>query len=88
VGEEVEIGIGPATGVLASLTTPTKNDTYLLTVTNDQSAPVRFEAELDVPQGRSFRPEGRLSRRNGRPLWTVTVPANGTAALRYRLGGA
>ncbi|MBV9884608.1 MAG: hypothetical protein JO276_16490, partial [Sphingomonadaceae bacterium] len=87
VGEEVEIGVGPATGVLASLTSPSKHDTYLLTVTNDQSAPVRFEAELEVPQGRSLQPQGRLSRRNGRPLWTVTVPANGTATLRYRLGG-
>jgi len=85
VGEDVEIGIGEAPGVTASLTSPTKHDDYLLTITNDQSAPVRFEAEFDVPADRAFRPQGRLSRRDGRPLWTVTVPANGTATLRYRL---
>jgi hypothetical protein len=88
IGEDVEIGVGAAPGVTALLTSPAKRDDYLLTVTNDQSAPIRFEAELDLPTGRRLRPQGRLSRRHGRPLWTVTVPANGTAALRYGLGGA
>jgi hypothetical protein len=88
VGEDVEIGIGEAPGVTASLVSPTKHDDYLLTITNDQSAPVQFEAELDVPDGRALRPQGHLSGRNGRLLWAVTVPANGTATLRYRLTGS
>jgi hypothetical protein len=88
VGEDVEIGIGEAPGVTARLVSPTKHDDYLLTVTNDQPAPVRFEAELYVPDGRTLRPQGRLSRRNGRPLWAIEVPANGTATLRYRLTGS
>ena len=87
VGEDVEIEIGEAPGVTARLTSPTKNDDYLLTITNDQSAPVQFEAELDVPEGLTLRPEGHISRRNGRPLWAVTVPANGAVSLRYRLTG-
>ena len=28
----------------------------------------------------------RLGRRDGVPLWAVTVPANGSATLRYRVG--
>jgi hypothetical protein len=88
VGEDVEIGIGEAPGVTARLVSPTKHDDYLLTVTNDQPAPVRFEAELYVPDGRTLRPQGRLARRNGRPLWAVEVPANGTATLHYRLTGS
>jgi hypothetical protein len=85
VGEDVEIGFGEAPGVTARLSSPTKHDDYLLTITNDQLVPIQFEAELDLPDGSRLRPEGRLSRRNGRPLWAVTVPANGSATLRYRL---
>jgi hypothetical protein len=87
VGEDVEIGIGEAPGVTARLASPTKHEDYLLTITNDQAAPIHYEAEFDVPDGRTLRPRDRLSRRNGRPLWTVTVPANGAATLRYRLTG-
>jgi hypothetical protein len=85
IGEDVEIGVGQAPGVTVALTSPAKHDDYLLTVTNDQPAPVSFEAELALPDGRALHPERRLSRRNGRPLWAVTVPANGSATLRYRL---
>jgi hypothetical protein len=85
VGEDVEIGIGNAPGVTVGLARPAKQNDYLLTVTNDQPAPIRFEAELALPDGRTLHPERRLSRRNGRPLWAVTVPANGSATLRYRL---
>jgi hypothetical protein len=88
VGEDVEIGVGEAPGVTARLASPTKHDDYLLTVTNDQSTPIRFEAEFSVPDGQALRPRDRLSRRNGRPLWTVTVPANGTATFRYGLRGS
>lgn len=55
---------------------------YELVVTNDQDRPVRFEAEF-YAQGR-FRPAVRLGRRDGRPLWQTTVPANGSATLRLR----
>jgi hypothetical protein len=88
IGEDVEIDLGEAPGVTTRLTSPTKHGDYLLTVTNDQPAAIRFEAELIVPHGREVRPQGHLSRRYGRPLWTVTVPANGIATLRYRLSGA
>ncbi|WP_129792212.1 DUF4139 domain-containing protein [Sphingosinicella sp. CPCC 101087] len=88
VGDDVEIAIGPATGVFTTierLTGTRDREEYRLTVTNDQSGPVPFEAELLVGEGTLLGPTRRLSRRHGRPLWTVTVPANGSAALRYRI---
>ena len=53
-----------------------------LNVSNAHPEPIRFEAELEIGGG-SFNPSEKLPRRNGRPLWAVTVPANGQATLRY-----
>jgi hypothetical protein len=89
LGEDVEIEVGEAPGVRAAIAEDAqadKEDYYVLTVTNDQAAPVRYEAELTPEEGDQVRARGaRLGRRNGHPLWTVTVPANGSATLRYRL---
>jgi hypothetical protein len=57
----------------------------VLTVTNDRPTPIRFEAEFNVDEEVRFEPGRRLPRRDGRPLWAVRVPANGTATLRYRI---
>jgi hypothetical protein len=85
VGEEVEVELGAATGVFSQVElVAEQRSEYRLTVTNDHSRPIRFEAEFEVEEGR-FRPQRRLARRDGRPLWTVTVPARGTATLRYRM---
>ncbi len=88
VGEDVEIEVGEAPGVTTNIEEIESGDDwedFVLTVTNDQAAPVRFEAEFTVDDETEFRPRARLSRRDGRPLWAVTVPANGTATLRYRV---
>ncbi|HYJ82353.1 MAG TPA: hypothetical protein VEW26_05855, partial [Allosphingosinicella sp.] len=58
-----------------------------LTVTNAQPAPVRFEAVL-AEGSMQLISETALGRRDGRPLWAVTIPANGSATLRYRFGGS
>jgi hypothetical protein len=87
VDEAVEIEMGEATGLIAvDEETGSGRDweDHVLTVTNDQSVPVRYEAEFNVGGGERFRPRERLGRRNGRPLWAVTVPANGSVTLRYR----
>jgi hypothetical protein len=87
VGEDVEAVLGAATGVRATLTPLARTASelsYSLVVTNDRPRPVRFEAEL-VEGDHRLRADVRLARRNGMPLWSVTVPANGTATLRYRL---
>ncbi|WP_114953582.1 DUF4139 domain-containing protein [Sphingosinicella terrae] len=88
VGEEVEIQIGEAAGVVTRVETIEFGDDwadYRVTVTSDQQEPVRFEAEFNVGQDERFRPRTRLARRDGRPLWAVTIPANGSAELRYRI---
>ena len=45
--------------------------------------------ELPCPEfpgaGAEFRPALRLPDRDGSPYWAATVPANGTAVLRYRV---
>ena len=90
VGEDVEVELGPAEGVRTRIERldeeedeEGERDRYRLTVTNDRSEPVRFEAELDAGEDQRFRPGRRLPTRDGRPLWAVTVPANGSATLRY-----
>ncbi len=90
IGEDVEIRLSDAPGVIARVTRTAIRDKvadYDLTVANDQPRPIRFEAEFGTSQEEVFEPSirSRLGRRNGRPLWSVTVPANGTAHLRYRL---
>ncbi|HEV2079623.1 MAG TPA: hypothetical protein VGR19_06985 [Allosphingosinicella sp.] len=85
VGEDVEIRIARASGVGARVTKLAETGEWLLTVTNDQARPVLFEAEIYAGEER-FRPAAKLARRNGKPLWIVTVPANGSATLRYSLG--
>jgi hypothetical protein len=86
VGEDVEIEIAESTSLVARVVkTAGDSDSgeYVLTVTNDQSRPARFEADFaDV----GLVADSRIGRRNGRPLWSVTVPANGSATLRYRIG--
>jgi hypothetical protein len=94
IGEEVEIELDEAPGILARIEEPVDEDDdsregewddYVLTVSNDRAYPVAYEVELMVNEGQRLRPERRLGRRNGRPLWSVTVPANGEASLRYRV---
>jgi len=89
IGEDVEIEIGDAPGlfVRATRTDVVGNVAkYLLTVTNDQPRPVRFDAEFNGIDKTSIGDKGaKLGRRNGRPLWSVTVPANGSRTLAYRL---
>lgn len=89
VGEDVEIELDRAAGVRTTARMVGKADaadSFLLEVTNDQSRPIRYELELDTGgQDALLDPAVRLGRRDGRPLWAVTVPANGRATLRYRL---
>jgi len=88
VGEDVEIELGPAPGVRSTLRLVAGHDgvdDYELVVTNDRAEPVRFEAELWAQSFELSSAEASLPRRNGMPIWAVTVPANGSATLRYTL---
>lgn len=86
VGEEVEFRIGSAPGVRAVQREVVRTKQTVdveLVVTNDLPRAVRVEAELGG-DGSKLSSKTRLGRRNGRPSWVVTLPANGRATLRYR----
>ncbi|MEA3047159.1 MAG: hypothetical protein QOJ53_1491 [Sphingomonadales bacterium] len=88
VGEDVEIEIGEAVGVTAEVVETESrrhHEDHRLTVTNDHAVPIRYEAEFVVDENERFRPREPLPSRHGRPLWAVTVPANGTVTIEYRL---
>ena len=88
IGEGVEIELGTA-GVIESRLDATEAgdgwNEYLLTLVNRLSTAVRYEAEIEVDEAVAFHPGRPLGRRDGRSLWAVTVPANGTASLGFRV---
>lgn len=88
-GEDVELTLGQSPQVHVAVTetrsTPDWND-YEAKVTNANPWPVTFEGMVRLYDGQKLqRPSNPLSRKFGRPTWTVTVPANGEATLRYRV---
>lgn len=89
VGEEVEIDLADATQVTAVLKAErsgTRWSDQLLTVTNANPFPIRFEAEVVAGDSyRITRPSAAFGRHRGRDVWAVAVPANGSASLRYRV---
>jgi hypothetical protein len=89
VGEDLEIPVGTATSVAAQAVMLFPDGEgggdWELTVSNAQPVPVTFEAQL-AEGGMKLISETALGRRDGRPLWAVTIPANGRAILRYRIG--
>ena len=87
LNEDVEIDFGTVPGIV-SVQTPVlrgKNQfDYEVVVTNDRAHPIAYELEIGA-QPSQVRSEAQLGRRNGLALWTVTIPANGSATLRYRI---
>lgn len=83
LGEDLVVAYSRAPGVLGRLRLLSRENNvarFMVTVSNDQAEPIAFEGELDF---RIARANARLGSRNGRPLWTVTVPANGRAVLCF-----
>ena len=61
----------------------------IVEISNANPAPAAVEIEFGVGADERITGENdRLGRKNGRPLWAVTVPANGRATLRYRVESA
>lgn len=57
----------------------------ILTVKNANPVPIRYEAEFLTADDEDYsRFSTRLEKRPGKAVWAVTVPANGTAVLRFR----
>jgi len=85
IGEKVEIPVATATGVRATQVVERSEGRgpFHLTLTNDHDSPQ--VAEIELPLGARPVGAGRLVKRDGWMLWRVTVPANGTAELRYTI---
>jgi hypothetical protein len=88
VGDDVEIVVGTPAGISATSAvlegSPEEGRLVELTIANDRDLPAKFEAEFDDVDRRIIS-STKLARREGRSLWSVTVPANGSAILRYQV---
>lgn len=91
IGEEVELTIGRASNVTASIEDgrwDEKNDRweeFTLTIRNANPVAIAFETEFfDDEDNEHKRFNQRMRKRDGRPLWRTQVPANGEVSLRYR----
>ena len=87
IGEDVEFKLDPTPQVRADIDDVSTDRTtrrFVLTVTNANPWPIAYEARIDAGDQR-FSPDQRLATKDGRRVWTVTVPANGTATLGYTL---
>jgi len=88
VGEEVEFVFAEAANVDVDSEDLDDGDSWegrRLTVTNANPFPIRYEAEFrNGAEHRFDRFRRNVVDRDGKKVWSVTVPANGKASLDYR----
>jgi hypothetical protein len=90
-GEEIEIELGMATALGLSEAATGQDERgfwrdHTATLTNSRNQAVQVELAIPVPEEqRLIRPSHPLARKNGQPLWRVTIPAHGSARLAFRL---
>ena len=87
VGEDVEFKLGTSPSVSADadeVIRKGRRTGYRLTVTNANPWPIAYEAKFAPVDGR-FTASAKLGKRDGKALWAVSVPANGTATLDYSI---
>jgi hypothetical protein len=82
IGEKVEIKLGEAPGIRArgAVIYSAAGNQQVVTITND--SPETRAVEIRLPLDARGP---KLMKQDGGMLWRATVPANGTAELRYRL---
>lgn len=89
VGEDVEYRLVRTPNVAAEQVREESrrgDDRFRVTVTNANGWPIAYELKFRPDPDAPIRSEGaRLVARDGRLVWMTTVPANGTATLRYRV---
>lgn len=87
-GEEVQIEVGESEQVNAEVEQLKDGkgwESFELTVTNANPFPIAFEGEYQDSYRKLGHTSARTRRKNGKDVWTVEVPANGTATFRYRM---
>jgi hypothetical protein len=63
-----------------------KIDVFHVDISNARAAEIEFELRLHLPEGgRIVRADHPLRAKNGRPIFRLPIPANGTATLRYQI---
>jgi hypothetical protein len=89
VGEYVEFKLAATPQVSAEideLESKGRTSLYELVVTNANSWPIAYEAKIASSSGAAIKGVGTaLGKRDGKMLWTTTIPANGAARMRYRI---
>jgi hypothetical protein len=89
VGEYVEFKLAATPQVSAEideLESKGRTSLYELVVTNANSWPIAYEAKIASSSGAAIKGVGTaLVKRDGKMLWTTTIPANGAARMRYRI---
>lgn len=89
VGEDIEIDVADATNVTAETELTGEGRrwrNYRVTARNANARPVLFEAKIAIDDGdRLTRPSRKLTSKDGARIWRVTIPANGSASLSYRV---
>ena len=89
VNEDVELTLASSPNVHVAvelIKSEPKTLDYEATVTNANRWPITFEGTVSMDEADKLeRPSARLTRKFGRPIWTVKVPANSDAKLRYRV---
>ena len=85
VGEDVDVTVGSATQV--TLEVDEEESGFIRAVVRNANPwPVAWEAVIPLAAGaRIEAPSRPLARKDGQPLWKATLPANGSATLRYRV---
>jgi hypothetical protein len=88
IGEPVELRTGVSTDIVAAILKKRDGpewDEWEVTVTNAKPHPVVAEIEIsNLGTGPAEAIGTRLPERDGRRLWRVKVPSNGSKSLRYR----
>ena len=90
VGEDVELRLAETENVEVEVDVEELREgddwsVQRLEVSNANAFPIRFEAEFrDDDETRFDRFGARMRSKDGKTIWSVTVPANGKARLKYR----
>jgi hypothetical protein len=93
VDEEVEIDLGSSSDVQVTAeketatvdTARTQLHAVRMTITNARPADIDFELRLQMPAGgRVVHADHPVGNKNGRPLFRLIIPANGSMSVRYQ----
>ena len=63
-----------------------QEERVLVEVTNARAHAIQVELRLDVPDDVELtKADQTVGQKNGRPIFILTVPANGSATVRYQI---